>query len=244
MRVLRISLLSLIVCSLFGQPVPDPPEVAETLPLWMDGDSSTTAPTAPPVLGPILPAPNPEPTTASLLPLAPRFPMGHDSASCLRFPNPASTSVCRTRGVWRTNAARAIRSTGPSCTITSTPSPPCGDGATAMGSSPATSDIRWRARYSDSSSSRMIPATRLPSFGDGRRYWMSRLRALPFSAAMSTLWTLGPASEASIGNVQIHASPGFVDLVGTPIMGVGWMVGEDVIDRYLISWVENRTPIR
>ena len=85
------------------------------------------------------------------------------------------------------------------------------------------------------------PRYRDVEFGEGRAYWMSRLRALGWSAIMSTLWTLGPASEASIGNVQLHASPGFVDLVGTPLLGTAWMVTEDIVDRYLITWVENRT---
>ena len=34
-------------------------------------------------------------------------------------------------------------------------------------------------------------------WGDGRKYWIARLRTLAFSTAMSTQWTLGPASEAS-----------------------------------------------
>src|SRR5262249_20381364 len=85
------------------------------------------------------------------------------------------------------------------------------------------------------------PLYRAVEFGDGRPYWTSRLRAFSFAALMSTLWTLGPASEASLGNVQLHASPGFVDLVSSPVLGVGWMVAEDVVDRYLISYLENRT---
>ena len=85
------------------------------------------------------------------------------------------------------------------------------------------------------------PLYRAVEFGDGRPYWISRLRAFSYSAVWSTLWTLGPASEASLGNVQLHASPGFVDLVVSPVLGVGWMMAEDVVDRYLISYLENRT---
>jgi hypothetical protein len=85
------------------------------------------------------------------------------------------------------------------------------------------------------------PLYRAVEFGDGRPYWISRLRAFSYASVMSTLWTLGPASEASLGNVQLHASPGFVDLVVSPVLGVGWMVAEDVVDRYLISYLENRT---
>jgi hypothetical protein len=77
-------------------------------------------------------------------------------------------------------------------------------------------------------------------FGDGRDYWISRLRALAFIAALSTQWTLGPLSEASLGNVQLHDSPGFVDLVTTPTMGILWMFGEDALDHYLVPKFENR----
>jgi hypothetical protein len=85
------------------------------------------------------------------------------------------------------------------------------------------------------------PLYREVEWGDGRVYWMSRLRALTFSAIMSTQWTLGPASEASLGNVQLHASPGFIDLVLTSTLGVGEMMGEDMLDRYVIMPMENHT---
>jgi hypothetical protein len=85
------------------------------------------------------------------------------------------------------------------------------------------------------------PRYRQVEWGDGRIYWMSRVRALAFSAIMSTQWTLGPASEASLGNVQLHASPGFIDLVNTPLLGVGEMMGEDMLDRYVLTPVENHT---
>lgn len=85
------------------------------------------------------------------------------------------------------------------------------------------------------------PLYRNVQWGDGRIYWISRLRALAFSALASTQWTLGPLSEASLGNVQLHSSPGFIDLVQTPTLGVMEMMGEDLIDRYFILPLENRT---
>jgi hypothetical protein len=85
------------------------------------------------------------------------------------------------------------------------------------------------------------PLYRKVEWGDGRIYWISRLRALAFSAIASTQWTLGLASEASLGNVQLHASPGFIDLVNTPGLGVMEMMGEDLIDRYFIIPLENHT---
>jgi hypothetical protein len=88
------------------------------------------------------------------------------------------------------------------------------------------------------------PRYRAVTLGDGRDYWISRLRALAFAAAMSTQWTLGPMSEASLGNVQLHASPGFVDLAGTPTLGVMFMIGEDAIDRHVIVPLEDHTANR
>ena len=78
------------------------------------------------------------------------------------------------------------------------------------------------------------PLYRKVEWGDGRIYWMSRIRAMAFAAVASTQWTLGPLSEASLGNVQLHASPGFIDLVNTPGLGVMEMMGEDMLDRYVI----------
>jgi len=88
------------------------------------------------------------------------------------------------------------------------------------------------------------PRYRSLVFNEGREYWISCLRALAFSAAWSTQWTLGLASEASLGNVQLHSSPGFVDLVGTPTLGTGWAIGEDAVDRYLIARLERHTANR
>jgi hypothetical protein len=80
--------------------------------------------------------------------------------------------------------------------------------------------------------------------GDGREYWISRLRAMGFAAVWSTLWKVGPASEGSLGNVQLYSSPGIVDLVVTPTVGVGWAIGEDFADRYIIEPLERRTANR
>lgn len=85
------------------------------------------------------------------------------------------------------------------------------------------------------------PLYRKVEWGDGRIYWISRLRAMAFAAIASTQWTLGPLSEASLGNVQLHSSPGFIDIVQTPTLGLGEMMGEDLIDRYFIIPLENRT---
>jgi hypothetical protein len=86
------------------------------------------------------------------------------------------------------------------------------------------------------------PKYRYVMWGSGRDYWISRLRALSFSAIMSTQWKIGPASEASLGNVQLHEPAGFTDLVITPTVGIAVvMIGEDLTDRYVITALENRT---
>jgi hypothetical protein len=81
-------------------------------------------------------------------------------------------------------------------------------------------------------------------WGDGRDYFVSLLRSLAFSAVWHTQWKIGPISEASIGNVMLHASPGFITLTDTPTLGTVEMMGEDAADRYLLMGLENRTANR
>lgn len=85
------------------------------------------------------------------------------------------------------------------------------------------------------------PKYRDVQYGDGREYYISLLRSMGFSAIWHTQWKIGPASEASIGNVMLHASPGFITLVDTPTLGTVDMLAEDAADRYLIMGLENRT---
>jgi hypothetical protein len=85
------------------------------------------------------------------------------------------------------------------------------------------------------------PPYRLVQWGDGRDYWVSLLKSMAYSAVWHTQWKIGPASEASIGNVMLHASPGFITLVDTPTLGFCTMLAEDAADRYLIMGLENRT---
>jgi len=88
------------------------------------------------------------------------------------------------------------------------------------------------------------PRYRNVQWGDGRDYYMSLLHSLAYSAVWHTQWKIGPASEASIGNVMLHASPGFITLTDTPTLGTVEMIGEDAADRYLIMGLENRTANR
>ena len=88
------------------------------------------------------------------------------------------------------------------------------------------------------------PRYRNVQWGDGRDYFLSLLRSMAFSAVWHAQWKIGPLSEASYGNVMLHASPGFVTLVDTPTLGAATMIAEDVADRYLIMGLENRTGNR
>src|SRR5277367_5869175 len=88
------------------------------------------------------------------------------------------------------------------------------------------------------------PRYRNVQWGDGRDYFMSVLRSTAYSAVWHTQWKIGPISEASIGNVMLHASPGFITLVDTPTLGAVTMIAEDAADRYLLIGLENRTSNR
>jgi len=88
------------------------------------------------------------------------------------------------------------------------------------------------------------PKYRTVQWGDGRDYFISVLRSMAFAAVWHTQWKIGPASEASIGNVMLHASPGFITLVNTPTIGTLSLMAEDIADRYLIIGLENRTSNR
>ncbi len=84
-------------------------------------------------------------------------------------------------------------------------------------------------------------AGRYVEFGSSRAYWRSRGWALAAAAIYSTQFELGPMSEASIGNVGLRAGTmAYVDLVVTPLAGVGMIIAEDAIDRLLIARVEGR----
>jgi hypothetical protein len=82
-----------------------------------------------------------------------------------------------------------------------------------------------------------------PSLDSGfsQEYWGSRLRATAWIAAYSLQFEVGLFSEASIGNVGKNPqTTGWVDHVVTPIGGLGVMIAEDALDRYVIARLERR----
>jgi hypothetical protein len=82
------------------------------------------------------------------------------------------------------------------------------------------------------------PKAKRLRFGKSSAYWRSRLKALAWSAVWSTQFEIGPVSQASIGNVGLHGKQTYVDLVMTPIGGIGLLVAEDFLDKNLIEKIE------
>jgi len=83
-------------------------------------------------------------------------------------------------------------------------------------------------------------------FGKDPAYWKSRLRAGAFAWGYSEWTEIGPVmSEAAIGNIQAFPpQQGFVDHVVTPVIGMGWMIAEDVMDEYVVRYIERKTQNR
>jgi hypothetical protein len=82
--------------------------------------------------------------------------------------------------------------------------------------------------------------------GFNKDYFKSRLKAFGWSFLYSTQFEIGPVSEASLGNIGIRPTKeskhamAYVDIVVTPLIGTGWLVGEDLIDKYLIRRLDTQ----
>jgi hypothetical protein len=86
------------------------------------------------------------------------------------------------------------------------------------------------------------PTGRTAEVGGSGSYWRSRLRATAWAAAYSTQFEIGPVSEATIGNVgKKPGTGGYVDFVVTPVGGLGWIVAEDALDRFVVRKREEAT---
>ena len=100
-------------------------------------------------------------------------------------------------------------------------------------------------------------------FSNTKAYWRSRIKAMLWSAAYSTQWNIGPLSELTVekyGTVRRDkwnqngtwpcssrhcvTGVGQVDLVTTPVGGLGWMVMEDLLDKHVARRVESATRNR
>ena len=77
--------------------------------------------------------------------------------------------------------------------------------------------------------------------GSDPAYWKAKLRGTAFAFVQSEQFEIGPFSEASIGHIQkLYPQQGFVDHAITPVLGLGWTLAEDSIDKYLIKRLEGR----
>jgi hypothetical protein len=86
------------------------------------------------------------------------------------------------------------------------------------------------------------PKYRTVEFGKKRDYWMSRFRAYAYAWAFSEQFEIGLTSEASIGQIQRYCCGyGFVDHVITPNAGMVWVIGGDILDRYVVRPIEEQT---
>ena len=73
-------------------------------------------------------------------------------------------------------------------------------------------------------------------FGGSKAYWKSRMKAMGWAAIWSTQFELGPASQASIGNVGLSSKKlTYVDIVITPTVGTAWVIAEDILDRWVVQ---------
>jgi hypothetical protein len=73
-------------------------------------------------------------------------------------------------------------------------------------------------------------------------YLRSRLRAMAWAAAYSTQFEIGPISEATIGHVgKRTGTAGYTDLVVTPVGGLGTIVLEDALDRFVLKRFESNS---
>jgi hypothetical protein len=104
------------------------------------------------------------------------------------------------------------------------------------------------------------PQGRDLEFSNSKTYWRSRLKATLWNAVYSTQWNIGPISEVTVEKYGAKVRPpwnkdgswpcttkncysgvGQIDLVITPIGGLGWVVGEDLLDKHIVKRVESVT---
>jgi hypothetical protein len=107
------------------------------------------------------------------------------------------------------------------------------------------------------------PQSEKMEFSNTKAYWKRVLKATIFNAVYSTQWNIGPLSEPTIekygtkdrspwntngtwpcNTAHCYTGVGQIDLVMTPLGGMGWLVGEDWLDKNVTERVEARTTNR
>lgn len=109
------------------------------------------------------------------------------------------------------------------------------------------------------------PKSRFLEFSKSKEYWLSRVKATIFNGVYSTQWSIGPLSEMTVekygsndrapwtANGSYPCNPktqtcfwgvGKVNLVMTPVGGLGWVLVEDWMDKNIVRRVERKTTNR
>ncbi|MFZ0319980.1 MAG: hypothetical protein WAL56_12725 [Candidatus Sulfotelmatobacter sp.] len=107
------------------------------------------------------------------------------------------------------------------------------------------------------------PKSKKLEFSKTKAYWKSRLKAALWNAVYSTQWNLGPLSEVTVEKYgskdrqpwnangsfpcntnHCYTGVGQIDVVMTPLGGMGWLIGEDFLDKKVVRRVEESTQNR
>jgi hypothetical protein len=107
------------------------------------------------------------------------------------------------------------------------------------------------------------PKSRDLEFSKSKAYWRSRLTATLWNGIYSTQWSIGPLSEMTVEKYGAKDRPpwnanntfpcdtktcywgvGKVNLVMTPVGGLGWVLAEDWMDKKIVRRVESSTRSR
>ena len=107
------------------------------------------------------------------------------------------------------------------------------------------------------------PKSRDVEFGKTKAYWWSRVKATLWNGVYSTQWSIGPLSEMTVekygatvrqpwnadGSYPCNTKTcywgvGKVNLVMTPVGGLGWELAEDWMDKKIVRRVEGSTRSR
>jgi hypothetical protein len=107
------------------------------------------------------------------------------------------------------------------------------------------------------------PKSRNLEFSNTKAYWRSRLKATIWNTVYSTQWSIGLLSEPTVEKYGSKTRPpwnsngsfpcntstcysgvGKVNLVMTPVGGLGWLLTEDILDKKIVERVEANTDNR
>ena len=107
------------------------------------------------------------------------------------------------------------------------------------------------------------PKSRNLEFSNTKAYWRSRLKATVWNTVYSTQWSIGLLSEPTVekygskdrapwnangsfpcNTKTCYSGVGKVNIVMTPVGGLGWMLAEDILDKKFAEPFEERTRNR